>query len=86
MVAVTPLCSWIRKPQLPDTKELSVAVAIHPDGSVVPVCQALAERVVPTTLKSMLYEVPAVAVNETVFKVVFVPFTFFCITRLLPLI
>src|SRR5205807_1482987 len=80
------LCSWMRRPQLPDTRELSVTVAIHTDGSDVPVFQALAERVMPTTLKSMLYEVPAVAANETVFKVVYVPFIFFCITRLVPLI
>src|SRR5438094_921243 len=86
MVVEIPLCSWMRRPQLPDTNELSVAVAIHPDGSDEPVCQAFAERVVPTTLKSMLYEVPAVAANGTVFNVVYVPLTFFCITRLLPLI
>ena len=81
-----PLCTWIRRPQLPETSELSVAVAIHPVGSDVPVFQALAERVVPTTLKSMLYEVPVVAANETDFNVVYEPLTFFCITRLLPLI
>ena len=85
MVAVIPLCSWIRKPQLPDTNELSVAIAIQPDGSVVPVTHALAERVVPTTLKSILYDVSAAAANGTVFKVVYVPFTFFCITRPVPL-
>src|SRR5713101_3580904 len=85
MVAEMPLCSWMRRPTLPDTSELSAAVAIQPVGSVVPVTQALAERVVPTTLKSMLYDVPAIAANGTVFKVVYVPFTFFCINRLLPL-
>ena len=85
MVAEIPLCSWMRRPQLPDTKELSVTVAIQPDGSGVPVNQALAERVVPTTLKSILYDVPAVAAKGTVFNVVYAPFTFFCITRLLPL-
>ena len=70
MVAMIPLCSWMRSPQLPETSELSVAATIQPDGSVVPVFQALAERVVPTTLKSILYEVPAVAANGTVFNVV----------------
>ena len=85
MVAEKPLSSWMRRPQLPDTKELSVTVAIQPDGSGVPVNQALAERVVPTTLKSILYDVPAVTANGTVFKVVYALFTFFCITRLLPL-
>jgi hypothetical protein len=75
-VATTPLCSWIRKPQLPDDSELSVTVDIQPVGSDVPVIHALAERVVPTTLKSMMYEVPAVAANLTVFKVVYTPFTF----------
>ena len=85
MVAEKPLCSWMRRPQLPDANELSVTVAIQPDGSGVPVNQALAERVVPTTLKSILYDVPAVTANGTVFNVVYAPFTFFCITRLLPL-
>src|SRR5436309_9271116 len=46
------LCSWMRRPQLPDANELSVTVAIQPDGSGVPVNQTLAERVVPTTLRS----------------------------------
>src|SRR5260370_27652878 len=77
MVAEIPLCSWMRRPQLPDTKELPVTVAIQPDGSDAPVSQALAARVVPTTLKSMLYEVPAVAANGTAFNVVYAPFTFF---------
>ena len=35
-------------------------------------------------LKRRVYEVPAVAANEAVFKMVVEPLTFFCKTRLLP--
>ena len=56
MVAVTPLCIWIRKPQKPDASELSATVTIQPDGSAVPVCHTLAARVVPMMLKSMEYD------------------------------
>jgi hypothetical protein len=49
--AVTVLCSCRSIPHLPDSKALSVTVIIQFAGSVLPVCQTLAESVEPTTRK-----------------------------------
>ena len=48
VVPVVPLCVRMRRPQNPDCSELSVAVTIQFAGSVVPVCQTLADSDVPT--------------------------------------
>ena len=55
----------------------AVYEAIQPLGSVVPVCQTLAESVLPTTLKRNIYDVPVVAVNARLASLVRVPLTFF---------
>ena len=41
-VAITPLCIWVRRPQKPDDKEVSVLVTIQLVGSVLLVCQTFA--------------------------------------------
>ncbi len=85
-VATAPFWTSIRKPQYPDWSVLSVTVTIQLAGSGLPVCQTLAESVEPLTLKRKEYDVPAMAVNGAVPRIVAEPFTFFCTTRLLPLI
>jgi hypothetical protein len=56
---------------------LSLAVTIQALGSEPEAAQTLAVRVDPTTRKWMVYEVPAVAVNGTLARIVVVPATFF---------
>jgi len=48
---VTLLDTCMRRPQKPDENEVSVTIIIQLAGSVVPVCQTLAYKVVPTTRK-----------------------------------
>jgi len=50
---------------------------IQPLGSEPEAAQTLAVRVAPTARKWMVYEVPAVAVNGTLARIVAVPATFF---------
>src|SRR5436305_13186489 len=52
-LAVIPLATCMRRPQEPDDNELSVTVTCQLAGSVVPVCQTLAYKVVPTTRKQI---------------------------------
>ncbi len=61
--AVTVLCTCREMPHLPESKELSVTVIIQLAGSVVPVCQTLAERVEPTILNRIRSQKLIVEVN-----------------------
>src|SRR6266852_1280212 len=63
---------------------LSLAVTIQPLGSEPEAAQALAVRVDPTTRKWMVYELPAVAANGLLARVVVVPATFFWMSKLPP--
>ena len=73
-----PFCVRKRIPQEPEVSVLSLAVAIQPPlGSAPEAAQTLAVRVEPTARKWMVYEVPAVAVNGTLARMVVTPLTFF---------
>lgn len=52
--ALTPFFSSGRTPVNPEEKLVSVLVSVHALGSVVPVFQTLAERVVPTIWKRIV--------------------------------
>jgi hypothetical protein len=71
-------------PQNPEVNDVSLAVAIHPAGSVEAVDQTFAERADPTDSNRMVYDVPEVAVNGTLANTVVAPATFFWMTRLAP--
>ena len=83
-VAETPLGTCARSPQYPAANVLSVAVTIQLDGSLAPVCQTLADRVVPTIWNRRAYEVPPVAAKGTLAKMVVLPLTFFCRVKFVP--
>ena len=74
---MTPFCIRTRNPQEPDDNALSDAVTCQFAGSVVPACQALAESVVPVTLKRNEYDVPVLAAKATLPNLVSVPLTLF---------
>src|SRR5258708_427153 len=80
-LSVTPLSIRILNPQKPDIRELSVIVSVQLTGSVLSVCQILAQSVEPTTRKRRVYDVPAVAENGAVPRIVLVPLTLFSTTN-----
>ena len=81
VTVAVPLCVRKRMPQKPAARVLSLAVAIQPLGSEPDEAQTLAVSVEPTTRKWMLYELPPVAANGTLARMVVVPATFFWMIR-----
>ena len=71
--AVIPVATCTRTPTCPDVRDVSLALAIQPLGSVVPAFQTLAVSVVPTTRKWIVYAVFTAAVKATDLSVVAVP-------------
>jgi hypothetical protein len=84
LIVVTAPDESTRTPSCPLVSELSVTVAVQPEGSLPAVAQTFAESVVPTARKRSEYCVLAVAAKGTVWMIVATPFTFFWITRLTP--
>jgi len=84
VTVAVPLCVRNRMPQKPEGKVVSLAVTIQPLGSDPEAAQTLAVRVEPTTRKWMVYELPAVALNGTLARMVVTPLTFFCMNKLAP--
>src|SRR5579862_6761774 len=76
IVVVAP-CERMRIPHKPEVNEVSVTLAIQPDGSEPDEAQTLAVSVEPTTRKWIVYDVLALAAKATLFKIVVVPLTFF---------
>ena len=83
---MTPLASCMRRPQKPDAKVVSVTVICQLVGSVVPVGQTLAYKVVPTTRNRNVYNVPTDAEKGVEPIMVVDPATFFWTTSVVPLI
>ena len=76
----------MRKPQVPEENEVSVTMICQLAGSLAPVGQALAYKVLPTTRNRKVYDVPADAEKGTEPIVVVEPATLFCITNVVPFI